>query len=104
MRDGRRSLHALVAGSWFPFDEQHPQAGPSILGEGGWRFGRWEPFGSYELHDAPDDAWDWMSWHLGLALWLPERASALKIAGGAWRVGGGRDLDGCAQLQAQFAF
>ena len=104
MRGGERSLHALVAGFWYPIDEQHPEAGQSILAEGGWRFGRWEPFGCYELHDAPNDAYDWMSWDLGLALWLPATGSALRLAGGAWREGGGRDLAGNVQLQAQLAF
>lgn len=104
MRGGQRSLHALVAGFWYPLDEQHPQAGQSVLAEGGWRFGRVEPIGSYELHDAQNDLYNWMSWRLGLALWLPERGAALRLAGGASRQGGGRDLFGSAQLQAQLAF
>jgi len=101
----RRSLHALVAGFWYPLDERHPDAGQGLLAEAGYRLGRWEPTATYELRDAgPSDTRDWVSGRIGLCLWLPEHAVALRLEAGAWRAGGGQALSPAGQIQAELAF
>ncbi len=105
LRDGDRSLNVLLAGVHTMFDEDHPAAGNGVLAVAGYRVGRWQPLGSYELFDAhASSAHDRVSARLGTALWLDAHHTNLKIEAGACRQGGGNDLLFEGRLQAQLWF
>ncbi len=105
LRGGARSLNVLVAGFYYPLDEDHPAAGSGLLAQAGYRIGVLEPFGSYELMDADaSSAHDWVAARLGLAWWLDGHTSNLKLEAGACRQGGGNDLLFEGRLQAQLMF
>jgi hypothetical protein len=105
LRDGTRSLNVLVAGFYYPLDEGHPAAGNGLLAQAGYRVGRWQPYGSYELLDADlSTAHDRVAARLGLAWWIDGHRNNLKLEAGACRQGGGNDLLFEGRLQAQLWF
>jgi hypothetical protein len=105
LRDGARSLNVLIAGFSYPLDEAHPAAGNGLLAVAGYRIGRIQPFGSYELKDADaSSAHDWVAARLGLAYWLDGLSNNIKLEAGATRRGGGNDLLFEGRLRAQLMF
>ncbi len=105
LREGARSLNVLLAGTHTMFDSDHPAAGNGVLAIAGYRVGRVQPFGSYELFDAQaSSAYDRVAARLGVVYWLDGHATKLGLELGACRNGGGNDLLFEGRLQAQLRF
>ncbi len=105
LRGGARSLNVLIAGTHTMFDSDHPAAGNGVLAIAGYRVGRIQPIGSYELFDAyASSAYDRVAARIGSAWYLHGHGSKLQIELGALRQGGGNDLLFEGRLQAQLMF
>jgi hypothetical protein len=105
LRGGARSLNVLLAGTHTMFDSDHPAAGNGVLAIAGYRIGRLQPIGSYELFDAhASTSYDQVAARIGAAWYLQAHASKLQLELGASRQGGGNDLLFEGRLQAQLMF
>ena len=105
LRGGARSLNVLVAGTHTMFDSDHPAAGNGVLAIAGYRIGRFQPLGSYELFDAhASSAYDHVAARLGTAVYLDGHRSKLALELGVCRDGGGNDLLFEGRVQAQLFF
>ena len=105
LRGGARSLNVLLAGTHTMFDSDHPAAGNGVLAIAGYRIGRIQPIGSYELFDAQaSTAYDRVAARIGAAWYLQAHATKLQLELGASRDGGGNDLLFEGRLQAQLLF
>jgi len=105
LRSGARSLNVLIAGTLTMFDSDHPAAGNGVLAIAGYRVGRVQPIGSYELFDAhASSAYDRVAARIGAAYYIDAHTSKLTLELGACRDGGGNDLLFEGRLQAQLMF